>query len=158
MPRSNGKVRPKKIKKDHQLVELFWTLSPAYTRWAEAQIHEAGTTPHRLRLIGLLCRKGAMTMSQLRDELGVSATNITALIDVLEKNKRVTRSPHPSDRRVTLIEVTPETKKKFAKASILFKDRIGEIFSNLSEREKDQFFELLLKMKSALIERGILES
>jgi DNA-binding MarR family transcriptional regulator len=150
--------RKLKPPKKHRLVELFWTLAPAYTRWAEKQIAEKGTTPHRLRLIGLLCRQGPMTMSQLRDELGVTATNITALIDALEKNKRVVRKPNPADRRSTIIEVTPETKRLFALASVEFKDRIGDLFLVFSEKEQKTLLDLLERMKGALVERGILTS
>ena len=47
-------------------------------------------------------------MSDLGDELGVTARYVTSLVDGLEKEGLVRRVPHPTDRRATIIESTPK--------------------------------------------------
>jgi DNA-binding MarR family transcriptional regulator len=141
----------------HKLTKLFWVLGPAFTRWAESHMHEKGLTPQRIRLLWPLIENGPMMMSALRDELGVTATNITALVDVLEKDGMVTRKPHATDRRATMIAITPHAETFLTENCGEFRDRVAGIFSGFTKAEQDQFLELLTKMRNALIERGVLE-
>src|SRR5689334_8621548 len=87
-----------------RLSELFWMLGPAFARWTESRMGQSpGTTAQRMRILSLLHEHGALKMCDLKDQLGVTATNVTALIDALEKDELVARKAHPSDRRATLI-------------------------------------------------------
>ena len=65
----------------------------------------------RLKLIGMLHVKGPMIMSELGARLDVSARNITKLVDALEHEGLVRRVAHCTDRRATVIEITPEGSK-----------------------------------------------
>ncbi len=150
---SEGKSAPAK----HQLTELFWVLGPAFTRWAESHMHQQGMTPQRLRLMGALLENGPMMMSGLKDELGVTATNVTALVDVLEKDGMVERKSHPTDRRATMIKLTVKAEKRLKENCAEFKDRVSELFSGFAETEKKQLVDLLLHVRNALVDRDILE-
>jgi DNA-binding MarR family transcriptional regulator len=98
-----------------------------------------------------------MMMSALRDELGVSATNITALVDTLEKDKMVTRKPHRTDRRATMISITPKAEKLLTENCGKFRDQVAEVFSGFTRTEQEQLLTLLFKMREALIAREVLE-
>jgi MarR family transcriptional regulator, 2-MHQ and catechol-resistance regulon repressor len=141
----------------HKLMKLFWVLGPAFARWAESHMHEKGLTPQRLRLLWPLIEDGPMMMSALRDELGVTATNITALVDVLEKDGMVTRTPHPTDRRATMIAITPRAEKFLTEHCGEFRDRVADIFSGFSQAEQERFLGFLEKMRKSLIDRNVLE-
>src|ERR1700742_369456 len=69
-----------------RLVESFWTFWPAFQRWADSQCTQKKLTPQRMRILGILSDKGPQIMAELRDQMGVTATNITALVDALEKD------------------------------------------------------------------------
>ena len=139
-----------------QLVELFWMLGPAYTRWAESHMDQDRLTPQRLRLLILLLENGPMKMGSLRNELGVTATNVTALVDALEKDGMVKRRPHPSDRRATMIEITPSAEKELTGNCDPFKERVSKLFSVFSAAEQKDLLGFLNRMKIELIARGIL--
>lgn len=141
----------------HQLVQLFWMLGPAFTRWAESHMHQKGLTPQRVQLMALLMENGPMMMSALRNELGVTATNITALVDALEKDRMVARKAHPRDRRATMIEITPKAEKRMTESCSEFKERVSELFSGFTPAEQQQFRHLLERMRGALVERKILK-
>jgi DNA-binding MarR family transcriptional regulator len=84
-------------------------------------------------------------MSTLKAELGVTATNVTALIDGLERDGLVERRPHPSDRRATLIHA--RTKKDCAG----YRERVAEVFeTTLTEEERRELLCLLDKILTAL--------
>lgn len=140
-----------------QLIKLLWIVSPAFTRWADSHINENGLTPQRVRVLVPLLENGPMMMSALKDEMGVSATNITALVDALEKDKMVTRKRHATDRRITLIAITPKAEKIMTENCDSFFDRVGALFSDFSNARQEQFVALLWAMREALIARNVLE-
>jgi len=142
---------------NHQLVYLFWQLAPAFTRWAESHMNEKDLTPQRVRLMLPLKANGAMAMSELRDELGVSATNITALVDALEKDKMVKRRPHKTDRRSTMIELTAKAEERLEQNCSQFTSQVAEIFSDFSKTDQKHLKELLEQMRSALVKEDILK-
>ncbi len=141
----------------YKLLHLFTTLGPAFTRWAESHMKDEGLTPQRLRLSELLYDNGPTRMCDLRDELGVTATNITALVDALEKDGMVERIAHPTDRRVTLIQLTAKAHKTISFGCTEFKEKVSALFTDFSAAEQEQFFKLLMKVRAGLVKREILE-
>lgn len=72
----------------------------------ERHAARAGLTPSRLPVLWVVSAGGPQTQRQLADALDVSARNITGLVDALAGDGFVTREPHPSDRRATLVTLT----------------------------------------------------
>lgn len=67
---------------------------------------ESGLTSPRLHLLWVLGLSGPTTQQQLAAALGVTPRNVTGLVDGLTGSGHVTREPHPSDRRATLVTLT----------------------------------------------------
>lgn len=65
-----------------------------------------GLTGARIHLLWQLGVSGPSTQRALADALGVSARNITGLVDGLVGSGHVTRERHPTDRRATLVTPT----------------------------------------------------
>jgi DNA-binding MarR family transcriptional regulator len=63
-------------------------------------------TPSRAHVLWVLVHQGPVTQRVLADALGVSARTMTGLIDKLVETGHVTREPHPTDRRATLVTFT----------------------------------------------------
>src|SRR3984957_10561302 len=130
----------------HRLVELLWSFGPAFQRWSESLMTDKNLSSQRLRILGSLHERGPRIMSDLKKELGVTATNITALIDSLEKDGLVVRGSHPTDRRATVIELSPKAKNELALGCKAYKDRVAELFSDLAESECKEFTRTLEKL------------
>jgi len=64
----------------------------------------------RARALRRVARQ-AMTMGQLAAALDIDRPNATTLVDDLERQDLVRRTPHPTDRRATLVEATPKGKR-----------------------------------------------
>lgn len=64
-------------------------------------------TPTRVHLLWVLQHAGPSTQQALATLCEVTPRNITALVDALEHSGHVRRTPHPSDRRAVLVELTP---------------------------------------------------
>jgi DNA-binding MarR family transcriptional regulator len=65
-----------------------------------------GLTESRVHLLWQLQQRGPCTQATLAADLHVTPRTITALIDGLVATGFVTREPHPSDRRATLVTFT----------------------------------------------------
>jgi DNA-binding MarR family transcriptional regulator len=84
-----------------QVLELVVLLNDDMTQ----SLARDGLTPSRTRVMWEL-RQRPMTQRALADALGVSARTITGLVDGLVATGFVTRAPHPTDRRATLVTFT----------------------------------------------------
>jgi DNA-binding MarR family transcriptional regulator len=65
-----------------------------------------GLTESRAHVLWQLQQRGPCTQATLAADLHVTPRTITALVDGLADTGFVTREPHPSDRRATLVTFT----------------------------------------------------
>jgi DNA-binding MarR family transcriptional regulator len=65
-----------------------------------------GLTASRTHLLWELRRLGVSSQRAIADALEVSPRNVTGLVDALEHSGYLVRSPHPTDRRTTLVSLT----------------------------------------------------
>ena len=68
----------------------------------------AGTvlTEARVSVLWVIQTLGPSTQQGIAAALGVSARNISALVDALEATGYLRRTPHPTDRRAVIVELT----------------------------------------------------
>ncbi|TDC47403.1 MarR family transcriptional regulator [Jiangella ureilytica] len=85
-----------------RVLELVVVLSDDMSRSLAAQ----GLTDARAHLLWELHERGPSTQRVLAEALRVSPRNITGLVDALVATGFVTREPHPTDRRATLVTFT----------------------------------------------------
>ena len=123
--------------------------SAAFQRWVEAR-GVGGRSYPQLRLLRELQCHGPAIMRELAAELGASPRNMTAIVDVLEQAGLVVRRPHPTDRRATIIELSPAG-SQVAECELGPRlDAMAGIFAGLTEAERDQFSAVLTKLMRAM--------
>jgi DNA-binding MarR family transcriptional regulator len=93
-------------------------------------------------------------MRDLGTELGATPRNMTAIVDALEQAGLVVRRSHPTDRRPTLIDLSPQGARAAGQAIEPQLDAIAEIFTEFSPAEREQFSALLGKLDRAITARG----
>ena len=140
-----------------QLIEALASFERAYARWVEAPLQNSNLTYARMRVLGVLDRKGPQIMSALSDELVVSPRNITTLVDALEANGLVRRHPHPTDRRAILVELTPQGVETYAIMYTQHAEAVSELFSDLSKANQRELLRLLNLLGAGLERRGIID-
>ena len=67
---------------------------------------QMGLTESRAHLVWQLQQRGPCTQATLAADMHVTPRTVTALVDALVDTGFVTREPHPSDRRATLVTFT----------------------------------------------------
>ena len=107
----------------------------------------------RLSLLQALHCGGPAIMRDLGTQLGATPRNMTAMVDALEEAQLVVRRPHPTDRRATLIELSPAGERAAAQAIGPQLDAISEIFAGLSPVEREQFSAVMTKLTQAMKDR-----
>ena len=72
---------------------------------------ESGLTTARIHLLWVLGAAGPSTQKSLAESLGVTPRNVTGLVDALVESGHVSREPHPTDRRATMVTPTRKGRK-----------------------------------------------
>jgi DNA-binding MarR family transcriptional regulator len=85
----------------------LFRLAPQLTELLDLGAREYGMGFARGRVLWALQESGPVVMRALSQRLGISPRTVTGLIDALEADGWVTRTPHPDDRRATIITLTP---------------------------------------------------
>ncbi|MGW6424859.1 MarR family winged helix-turn-helix transcriptional regulator [Nocardia sp. NPDC055053] len=90
-----------------QLMELLSVSLGAYYGDFTAAAASENLTASQGKTLTVL-RRGPVAMRTLAKVLSCDASNVTGIINRLEKRDLVRREPSPSDRRVTRLVITPE--------------------------------------------------
>ena len=77
----------------------------------ERGLAERGLTRARATALWEILHREPVTQRELADALKVTPRNVTALVDAMEKTGFVRRRDHPSDRRATLVALTPKGRR-----------------------------------------------
>ena len=117
------------------MLELVVLLNDDMTRAIEA----LDLTPSRMHLLWELGLRGPVTQRVLAEALKVTPRAVTGLVDALVGGGLVTREPHPTDRRATLVTLTAEGKRLTAKLKREHRALARALFAQMSRREFDSF-------------------
>jgi DNA-binding MarR family transcriptional regulator len=117
-----------------------------------------GLTQSRAHVVWQLAQRGPCTQATLASDLHVTPRTITALVDALVDTGFVTREPHPSDRRATLVTFT-ERGRGTAQALLEAHRRLArQLFAGLPEAVFDGFDtglrHVLTQFRGVLAEKG----
>jgi DNA-binding MarR family transcriptional regulator len=137
-----------------RLVEILPAVQRAFARWAQSLTESAGSSPARMRLLGVLHCKGPQIMSELGDELGVRARQVTNLVDALEREGLVRRVAHPSDRRATIIEATAAGLQQAEQLCQPFHQTLAGLYRELPEADQRELLRLLESLLDLLRRKG----
>jgi DNA-binding MarR family transcriptional regulator len=90
-----------------------------------------------------------ISMSGLSQRLMVTNGNVTGLVEQLVKERLVTRSTDPNDRRSQFVRLTKAGKRAFDLMVPEHRVWVEKIFAHLSPQEHTAMYEVLGKLKDA---------
>lgn len=112
-----------------------------------------GLTLPRFDLMAQLERAPeGLTLGELSRRLMVSNGNVTGLVERLAESGQVERVPHPVDRRIVHVRLTPAGRAGFAEMARPHAAWIGELFSGLTAEEAGLLMRLLGRLKQSVQE------
>jgi DNA-binding MarR family transcriptional regulator len=99
-----------------------------------------------LQCLGL---EGDQSIAAIGQRLGLSPSTMTGLVDRLEEQGYVKRRPHASDRRVTLLALSPEGFEAFTREIDWYRSLVDEIFGSLGEDAKQVVLRALEALRTS---------
>jgi DNA-binding MarR family transcriptional regulator len=133
----------------------MWIRLLGVTRGAESHLREFlrldhdTTLPRFDVLAALYRRRDGVTMSDLSRMLLVSNGNATTVVDRLQADGLVRRTPSEADRRTVFVALTPAGLTTFERLAEAHEREIGRLFGGLPEADLDRLTEILKRMGGA---------
>lgn len=100
--------------------------------------------------LSLMNNKGQVKMKDIAKDFNISLPAATGIVQRLFNLELVKRVDDKADRRVIRIVVTPKGKKIVEQISAKRKELIGSIFGKLSEKERENYLQILRKLKKII--------
>jgi DNA-binding MarR family transcriptional regulator len=133
-----------------RLSEALFAIEPALNNWLKMGFRARGVTYARLRLMTALRYGGPRRMRDLGDELGVTARNVTGLVDALEREGLVERQPHPEDRRATLVRLTAAGERVSGELLAEQRAALAALFAELPAADQRNLLRALESLRAVL--------
>lgn len=115
----------------------------------EAALSTTGLTWPQYEVIQTLARESAPPMlSELADRVKCVRSNMTALVDRLERRGFVRRVPHPEDRRSIRVELTDKGTDACANALQILTQVESELLETISAEEQKVLRDVVSRLRS----------
>jgi DNA-binding MarR family transcriptional regulator len=111
-----------------------------------AAFDDAGLHPYHHAILAVLDEGSRETQGAIADSLGYDKGQLVGLLDELEDAGLVSRQRDQADRRRQIVQMTPAGRKTLEKLRKLSARVEDEYLSSLSDKEREQFHALLLKL------------
>lgn len=118
-------------------------------RFAES-LSPLGLTPRMFGVMNMLEAEGAITQLALCRAVGMDPSSMVGAIDELEERGLVERRRNPSDRRAHALHLTEEGLEVLGRARRVARRSQQELLGPLSDQERAQLHELLLRLAGGL--------
>ena len=113
----------------------LFALAPRLVEILDLGAREYGMSYARGRVVAALQASGPVLMRALSQAVGVTPRTITGLVDALEADGWVERRPHPSDRRATIVALTPAAETAFARLIEGYRGLAQDLVSGIPEAD-----------------------
>ena len=121
------------------VLERVFGFAASVQQYMEAGLAAHGLSRARATVVWLVHRSGPQTQRALARAIGVTARNVTALVDGLEESGFVRRVPHPEDRRALLVQLTEQGNAVTAGLAAEYERHSAYLFAGLPQEQVRQF-------------------
>jgi MarR family transcriptional regulator, 2-MHQ and catechol-resistance regulon repressor len=127
-------------------IKLMRATSAVNARLLPALHAEAGVTSSQLGVLEALAHLGAMSQCALAGKLLLSPSNLTTVLDNMERDGLVRRDRHATDRRVSIVSLTAVGEARLASFFPQHVQRVVQAMSGLDDDELAGFSQLCRKL------------
>jgi len=124
---------------------------PPFLRFLREGTAKVDLSPARFQVLQALSQGQPRSMVDLAERLSVTKRNITTLVDGLEKDGLAIRSPHPTDRRSKLVELTTKGQATFREAAKSQRKHIENLMDNLEPAQQMLMAQALVQLTDAMM-------
>ena len=131
-------------------VKLRRAVNAIGARLNPALLKEHRLTETQFGVLEALHHKGPMAQARLCEKLLVSGSNLTTVVDNLERHGWVRRLADPDDRRAHRVELTPTGRQIISRAFPGHATRITQVLRHLTREEQVELGRLCRKLGRAV--------
>ena len=122
----------------------------AIEKEVQRRFAECGTTLPRFDVLAALDRHEELTMGALSEALLVSNGNVTQLVRTLVRDGLVELRKLPSDRRTSIVRLTPEGQQQFRKLARAHQEWIDQMLGGLNFTQRERLYVALGVLKLSI--------
>lgn len=128
----------------------LFVLAPRLVDALDLGAREYGMSYARGRVVAALRASGPVLMRALSEDVGVTPRTITGLIDALEADGWVERRAHPTDRRATIVALTPAAEVAYTRLDRSYRDLSRDLVSGLPEADQERTLHVIEHISARL--------
>jgi DNA-binding MarR family transcriptional regulator len=125
------------------LHSALWAMRTHTTR----ALLKAGLTGSQTGVLWFLHEYKELSLARLVELQGGTAANMTGMVQRLEREGLVRRKPHPTDRRVQIVELTEEGTTRTRKARKAVEAAMAHLLEGASQADLDVVLRVLHKLR-----------
>ncbi|MEV6776548.1 MarR family winged helix-turn-helix transcriptional regulator [Streptomyces syringium] len=129
-----------------------WLLGRAAARGrrlvGEALAREGMRMPHHA-VLSAVADLGPVAQAELGRTTGFDPKDMVGILNDLQADELVTRTPDPGDRRKNAITITPEGRRRLTRLAKLGDEANEALLAPLTPAEREQFLTLLTRVVDA---------
>lgn len=132
-----------------EAIELQFLIFKVFTilkKKTETVFRKHNLTGAQVGVLSRLSEDAGKPMNKLSEELCCDVSNITGVVDRLEKQGLVLRTQSSEDRRVTLIGITEKGKEALSETMPEHEEVLVNRFAKLSANERTMLLQILRKL------------
>lgn len=137
-----------------ELLGELLALAPMLRQMVAAGLERRRLTQPRVRLLLALFDDGPQVMSRLGHGLGVTPRNVTGLVDGLERAGLARRGAHPTDRRATVVDLTPAGRRTCRSLRAGYERFADELLTGLAPADLAATSDVLARVRTRLEARA----
>ncbi len=120
----------------YELTKEVMATADIFLRESQRLFRPHGLTAAQFNVLNVLADAAdGLSQRELGDILVVDRSNITGLLDRLEKAGLVKRTDHPSDRRIYRVSLTPAGRRLWTKVDSLYRKVVAQVTAGLSDKQ-----------------------
>lgn len=133
---------------DDKIMELFFSVARMRKYLSSSTgRNEAREFMGQMKCMFILEKADMMSQRELADAMQIKPASLSELLLKLEQKGYLTRVPSKEDKRKIIVSLTKKGIEKVKISRVRQKEVHFDMLSVLSEEEKEQFYNILLKIK-----------
>ena len=140
---------------DHgqRLIAAVLATGDAFLRESQRLFRPHGLTGAQYNVLNVLAENPAgMSQRELSERLVVDRSNVTGMLDRMEKANWVKRADDPADRRVYRVSLTAAGRKLWSEVRPLYEDVVAQVTKGISAARLESCVEVLAKLEKTAAE------
>lgn len=113
------------------------------------RLAKLGLTARQYNYLSVIYVEGSATTNEIGKLIHTANPSVTSMLNGLEREGLISRKPHPTDRRSSIVTLTPRGKALYERAFQLHHDPMEETMAALSDREREELVRLLVRLGDA---------